>query len=435
MKKGLLFALIGLVAIAGFSAYQGRTLSQQTFDQQLVELKKVAPLYRLSVEEATLKHQLFSGQAKVSLFFTPPDDKIPPMFFVMESDIQYGPLLFSDNGIALGLAGGQTRLSVTGLPEDVSAKLEALIGPHLMTADTRVDFAKVMHAEIQTPAIDFSDAQGRFMFDGIQAAYQHDLNSQQIDGSLEIGELTLNTPKLDLKLLAGHGDYQFTRVTELLSPGKFKLLFPELIVSSPDADFNIRGVGLDVEQRLENNQLSVSETLRVDDIVAPIPVTAASATFDFNNINPASIERWSELVTTYGADPEAIELSPPSEQQMRELITLFLQKGVQFNQYYDVDAFGGNVLADLDIEYQGLEDGTHPLDVDNPQRLIAAVDAQLMIEADQQLINATPVAPMVPQYIDQGLIIQQDNKLKLEANLSAGQLVVNGQPFPLEALF
>ena len=71
------------------------------------------------------------------------------------------------------------------------------------------------------------------------------------------------------------------------------------------------------------------------------------------------------------------------------------------------------------------------MDIEDPRQLLNALKAQLNISADQAAIMDLPIAPMVSAYVDQGLLIQDQQQLRLEATLVNAELSVNGQPMPL----
>ncbi|MEH6472046.1 MAG: DUF945 family protein [Halopseudomonas sp.] len=434
MKKALAIAGIGLVAAAGFSSYMGRTLSQQAFDVQVEELRKLAPLYLLTLEDAELKQGLFSGEARVSLFFEPPTADQPPMFFVVESALQYGPLMMTDDGIKLGLVAGKSHLTVKGLSESAAEQLEALIGPHLLSATHLVDFNQQLVAELQVPAFDITEEQQRVSFAGVQAQIRSDMTTHTAEGDITIGSLTISVPEGNMDIATSQAQFASSDITDYMAPGQFTLNFPEINVTQPGITSTLQNLAIAVEQTVDDGMINITETLSIANIISPLPVTAASATFEFERLNPKGVELWTEMAAQLGSLDNDAGLPDISSEQTREMVGALLQQGLQFNQRYQLEALDGTLNADLDIEYLGLPDGLHPMDITDPSQFLSAIKAELKFETDQQVMSILPIGPAVPQYVEQGLLLEEEQKLRMTATLVNGELTVNDLPFPLEGL-
>ncbi len=433
MKKLLTVVAIGLLFTATATCYMGRTLSQQAFDQQVAGLKQLTPLTRLRLQGATLEHSLFGGRATIELSL-PSAEAGSTALLVLESDLQYGPLLKTPQGFTVGMASGQSRLSARGLSDDTAQQLEALISPYLMTAQHRLNFSQQLLIDINIPPIEFAEHGQQLSFSGIQAQLIGHIDTRQAEGNLTIGSFQFNNPKGSIHTAAAQGRLAYANINDPLAPARFDINFPEINLLQSNGGITFKGLGIRIEQQLDNGLLNISETLQVAQIIAPLPVTAASATFEIKQINPLGVTLWTDMLGQTDTHDPATGLPEITEQQFRQLVSALLQPGLQFNQRYDIDALDGNLLADLDIEYVGLPNDLHPLDVSHPRQLIQAISAKLRLEADQQVAMALPIAPALPQYIEQGLVTQELQKLIVNAKLSNGELTVNGQPIPLDAL-
>ncbi|MEH6824346.1 MAG: DUF945 family protein [Motiliproteus sp.] len=432
MKKLLFGTAIGLIAVAAFSSYMGHTLTQQSFDRQVETLRKLGPDYRLSVEEADLTQRLFDGDAKISLFFDSPDPQLPSLSLVLQSTLQYGPLLRTDSGIKLGFVAGRSHLSVQGLPEADAKKLQALIGPHLLSADHWVDFSRQLFVDFQSPGFEINEQKQSLAFAGIQAQVRTDLDNNHTTGELNLGRFSLNTPDGHLQVATSKVSFESADIRNYMAPGWFELSFPQIDIQESGSSFSLKNASITVAQSLEDGKINITETINLAEIISPLPISSANASFAFNQINPQGITLWGDILSQLDAiDPNAV-LSEISAQQSRELISALLQPGLQFNQSYQLQTAQGSLLASLDIEYKGLADGLHPMDAGDPSLFLNALNAELHVTADQPAIMALPIAPMVSTYVDQGLLVEGQQKLRIHALLRNGELSVNGKPFPLD---
>ncbi|MFT6915529.1 MAG: hypothetical protein ACJAWL_001838 [Motiliproteus sp.] len=430
MKKVLATAAIGLVAVAGISSYQGHQLAQQSFDTQVELLRKLAPGYRLSLTDAELTQGLFGGDVRIALLFDAADAQIPSLTLLLTSTLQYGPLLLTDSGIKLGLVAGKSQLAVRGLSVTNAEKLEALIGPHLLTADHWVDFSNQLVATIDAPGVDIQEDAQQFSFDGIRAEIHSDLDSRQLTADLALGSFSVSSPEGTLAIDSGRALLESADISSYVAPGSLKLNLPQIDFNQPGVAISLKEVSLGLRQTLDNGMLSATETLKVAEIISPLPISAANVSFTFNQINPKGIELWGEVVGQLDADGSMPEITP---EEGRALISALLQPGLEFIQSYQLSTAQGSLDANLSIEYRGLAAGLHPMDVEDPRQFLQAFKAELDISADQQAIMALPVAGMVAAYIEQGFLVQDQQTLRLDAKLLDGELSLNGKSFPLDS--
>ncbi|MEH6649420.1 MAG: DUF945 family protein [Motiliproteus sp.] len=446
MKKWSTITVIGLIALIGLSAtfsYMGRTLTQQAFDRQVATLLQTAPLYQLQLVNSNLEHSLFTGTATLELLVVTgqPEPK-QPLTVALNADLQYGPLLFTPDGIQLGLAAGQTQLALQGLDEKTKSELQQLLGTgfdlsRLVTINHSLSFDRQLQLDALIPPIQIQEDNKKLVFEGSQVSSRSDIDSGQTQGTLTVGSVRLNNEHGSVSSATGHGRFDYSDVNDPLATGHFILNLPSIEVNQPAIKLALQGLSLEVEQQQSNGKIDVTESIKIANIDGELPVTAASATYQVKQINPAAVEQWQQLLAQTNQQPTAT----PSEAQLRELVSAFMQPGLQFNQSYQVEALDGQLDASLDVEFRGLANGLHPLDITNPRQLIDGLKASLFIETDPQIAMALPIAAQLPQLFEQGIVVEQaiangagQPKLQIKAELNDGQLVVNGQPFPIESM-
>jgi hypothetical protein len=118
---------------------------------------------------------------------------------------------------------------------------------------------------------------------------------------------------------------------------------------------------------------------------------------------------------------------------MEQMSLELIQQSLQLSSVLELDAYGGDMLVDLQLDWRGLPFVSSLAEID-PGAAIDAVDFQLIIDADESAVNQSPVRDLVNAYLGQGTPGNQNGRIRLEANLSDGQLEINGQSFPLGQL-
>ena len=237
MKKIILAVLVLGGLWLGGTYVIGQTVEDR-LREQVAELELIPGSNLVRLELSDYDAGVLGAQARTCLVFhrLPPDLAGLMAFsgkLCQHSDIHYGPLLFTDEGPALGLAYVRARLDQSALPEPVTAMIDEVFGgqpPVIARTLYRFDGGLRVHAavtpfQVASPAGRFSlgrlalranttgeDASaGRFFITGrdlrvagpvLQAslpALDVDINvKEMLDGLLPLADMTLAATGLNI---------------------------------------------------------------------------------------------------------------------------------------------------------------------------------------------------------------------------------------------
>jgi hypothetical protein len=100
-------------------------------------------------------------------------------------------------------------------------------------------------------------------------------------------------------------------------------------------------------------------------------------------------------------------------------------------QKLTLDGLGGRLNVDWDSRFAGLPEGTHIDMMKDKTPLLNAVDLHVLVNIDEKVLMATPLAIMAAPYMDKGMIVKQGEKLVADIKLAAGVLSINGIVVPI----
>ena len=86
------------------------------------------------------------------------------------------------------------------------------------------------------------------------------------------------------------------------------------------------------------------------------------------------------------------------------------------------------------LGYNGLPGGVSFADLDDPLQFLPAFNGAVNLELDEASVVGSQFADTVLPFMQQGLLLPEQGKLVLRASLEDGVMLLNGSPFPIEAL-
>lgn len=435
MKK-ILLALTGVAAalFLGGSYWIGEEV-ERGFEAELVRVKQAATLSGLVVEQSSFKRGFFHSLATLDISL--PLGPGPGHYhLVTESLLHHGPFLLLAEGVRFGYCAGTTRLALQGLPPATARLLIEALGPYLLTASSRVDFAKQTLTTLRIPEFSLAlEEGGRVTFAGLQATITGDLSLQHVQGTVAAGALAVTLAEGELELAPGSLVFDLNRYSEYLHLGKIALQVGKVAVQGGGESVQAGGVEVTSTGTIAEGRLNLAEKISLAEIAAPLPLTSASYLLELNRVDPEAFVVFGRMAAELNEavlDP-AVEFPKFYEGKVRELVSAVLRKGVQCNQRLDFTALGGEVKSSLKVEFVGLPTGVHPLDLKEPDQYLQAVHVALAVTGEERVLMATPVAGLLARYLEQGLIARENQTLVLKATLTDGQLTVGGKSLPLAA--
>ncbi|WP_426415032.1 DUF945 family protein [Aestuariirhabdus sp. LZHN29] len=432
MKKfSLLLALILVTGAAAMPYFVG-TEAEQIYKREVARLNQQAAQSGLENVQHEYQRGLYSSHSRLQFEVRSEQSELDRIVVVIESDISHGPLLSTDSGLATGLYASRDSLFLEDVPQELADFLQETLGDQIATASTLVTFDQQLRSLAQIAAFSYRNQGVQFDFGGAELNLASNLQTDTSSGTLTLLPLSIKDDEGSVELSQGVGEFNVEMVNPSLAVGDFSILFDTLQINTPQLNATLNALSMRTSQRLIDEKLSIEESISIGSIQAPVPLTAASYDLELSQLDPAAVDMWTQLANQF--DQQLSENPELIEQEVRTLTSRIFQPGLTLNQGLRLDAFGGTVATNLDIRYIGLAGSQHPMDVQDPLLLLDALEADLLMSADEQAVNASPLAGMVDLYLDQGLLTREGDQLQLKGQLRGGQMTLNGQPFPLREM-
>jgi len=361
---------------------------------------------------------------------------------VVQSDLFHGPLVWTDHGLQLGLGYGAVSFSSVAA-EGTSSELAEWLQQAPLSIHTLIDFQQAASTTLTVQPYSSTEGDESLEFGGASVTLASNRAFDHFEGSLQFGGLQLNQPDVQVNMPSASGSMEYEGNDPYTMVGESVFNIPRVEISGGKTSVVLQNINLNGGNQLNQGLMSYFQTMEIGQIESPLPLKSAIWHLEFNGIAPAALEAWAdysmklqeqiELGTVQTTAAGGVDLTPEMEAQLRAVLKQLLQPGLGFFQRLDLVALDAPQQASLKLEYVGLP-GVDIDQVQDPLQFLPAFSGELSIKLDEASIMASPFGQLLLPYMQQGLLMSEQDKLVLLAILKDGNLMLNGSPLPLQAM-
>lgn len=384
----------------------------------------------VSFEQKSYAQSWFSSNAVTVMKFPVGLPEIKEVSVVIASHIAHGPVMYTDEGMALGLAYIKANITLAGLPDAGQKLADEYLPAGKITVGSLIDFNQFSHDVMHVGSISFKDDKTNAVFGGLNLTGVSKLDLSQMKGAFTLPASHITFGTMDVDIADATGSYDLHMHPELMMLGKSDLNFSQFKFASPLATVTVEDFKVASNAEEKSGKVNMTANIGVRKVTAPVPVTAFQYDFEMNQVDGKALALWAEISKDLQAQPAnpATALNNPKLNQFLELL---LQKDLELKQKLTLDGLGGRLNVDWDSRFAGLPEGTHIDMMKDKTPLLNAVDLHVLVNIDEKVLMATPLAIMAAPYMDKGMIVKQGEKLVADIKLAAGVLSINGIVVPI----
>lgn len=358
-----------------------------------------------------------------------------PLRMRLEMQIQHGPLLFTPDGLALGLVyanidpsfdSAEIRDALRELPfplPDMTFALQVELN-----GDTRVgmEIAPVSHA----------DGNGELEFAGIDAllvAYA----DQSAVFNLSMGKLSAQEYgsgfQFSIDELSMHTSS--AQINNLLATSAASINIPVFSSTTP---YPIEIADFVWESRVQpaagdETRTDLYQRLEIGQITSDLSASAFSWTSEFNDTRNELFQQYYALLIRIQDEMNASGgmVTAGVTESAEELVMLLLRNSIVLNNSIATTMYAGDHTVALRIIWRGLPDLAEFARLDM-NAAIAAMDLTFDVALDLDAILRSPMAELVDPYVQEGYLQLDNGRILMRAAITDGELLVNGERIALE---
>lgn len=429
MKKALLASAIIVSVGAAASPWIMGSVAEQQFSQAY-EALKAQENQIVTLSESSFERGYTTSKAKFTLNYSFPDNEIPPFALVFESSVQHTPIATNKSGTYFFEITSEDSVYLENISKEAQATIDQYLGGKLFTGYSHVNLFGTGATALSSQAIDYKDevagvyAQVAPVTLSIEGNFLEEFGTLQ----LSIENSNFESPEAKFSIYGTTLDASFNKHESGLTVGSSAFNINEINALTPTGPLKLTNANISSNVDVVDNKFNNHATFSIESIESMLPVHAVRYEIDFNGVSQEAMTLLEELNDKAEAfETAALETDPI----FGELINATLQPGLELNQEVKISAFDGKLFADLDVLFTGIE-GVELEALANPELAPKAIKANFVARADNEAIFKTPAAPMIAEYVQQGLIKQTDTEVSTEIKLVDGVLTINEQEIPLE---
>ncbi|OIO71737.1 MAG: hypothetical protein AUJ56_03430 [Zetaproteobacteria bacterium CG1_02_49_23] len=429
MKKIIIIAIV--LAISLISPALVGNMAHSAYQRGIENAPVTANSMNLTQKDYA--QSWFTSTALTELRLNTGDAELDAIKLVLNSQIQHGPLLLTDDGIKFGMAYIHTNINVTGLP----AKAQRFFNKHLpadaISDTTLIDFQQLAHDRLSIAAFQLDDEKMHISVGSIEAHATSALDYSTLRGDYTLLASALSNDDINISLTDTSGKFDYHLSSEDMLIGKSSLSLPLILAVTKQGKISLEQLSFSTDGEEQNGKLNMSEHISIEKITAPIPLTAFTYDIQLNQLNPAALKAWAEI--TREAQAASAQDKALDAEKLGELFTLLFQEGLELNQQIKLDGMGGTLSIDCDARYVEPANGVQLKDLIGDKTILQAADIHLLAELDRSVVDHPPFDSVVASLLEQGTIAEKGDKLSVEIKLKQSALTVNEKPLPIEILY
>ena len=470
MKKVLLAILLLIPAVWAGATWFTSSNTEKVFDtmlsdsnQQVTETLPFLKIEKKSFDKGFTSSDAQSTVTLDSALFGSEDGS--PINVILNHKIYHGPLMMTPNGIKTGSSYTLTTLDKSSLTPEVKEFVTFLFSDEIpfsagvttgTSDDVDVDFnmAPLSFNAAKFAALTGSGTAGlddmNILFDGINASFSTNAVATYLRGTMDLGEMTISgnegdnkikatmaasTAKLDIdELYKGSmldGELSFAIPSYLFSDGEgTDITLSDMRITSSAGESNglMHGVG--------TFDIATLHVKIADDNIN-FPDAKIHINFKMDGFERAGVmklidvgqEMQKSQFMLFSSDDTDAAIDESFEHMIdyyREAGNL-IKQGVKLNSVFNMSNANGSANINLDLNYI---DAKPLYDLKMVKDLAAALQGQLSVNIDKNMLAGTPLEEAIAMPIMMGFAVEKDQHYESIADLNNGELKLNGKPMP-----
>lgn len=384
----------------------------------------------ITIKSTTFNRNWYSGRVVTEMTVLLQHEEIDDINIIIEDDISFGPIVFTDEGVRFALSYSKSTINFTELViEEVEdfiknkIHLSALLtfSKDIITHITIDEVSK----EVEGNYIVSAKAVGKFVLENDNRLYG-DFNWPGLSAKTADETFTIEAVQfsLDQTLIAG-SYYQGNAI----STGDFD--FSISAINAKDATGNpaflLNDLLVNIVSSVKSDLLKIKMNYSVDKLaLAGQQLEHANLDVVINGLNITVMQEINALLTELSSTDQEI-FSSDNMGKLSVLITKLLANDPVIEiEDFSVETPEGKLESAMQVSVD-----KKLFDSANFMSIMAAISATAKGKAPLTFFEKLGLAPMVKQYVQQGFIKQKDDELSVNVNFVQGQLNINGNAIQL----
>lgn len=395
--------------------------------------QKLSENPNLEITERSFTSHWFSGEAITKIKFKDNTKELGDIYLSIKEQLTFGPFAYTNSTIYFGLAHSNAKLNIeTELAdEEFIHKMNSLLEQKLNISSV-LTYRLNYETTATLDEITYEAEEGKAKIGKLYSESKL-IDGKKFNGFIHWDGLTIDSA--DKKLLIGAAKIDFDQAVingdfyseSALFSGDFLMLLK--VISVTDVNNNaiiaVDDLSFSGTSKVNNNLIDASVNYSIGQFVGQGQLLKnVNLAMEFNQFDSKTMAELNQLFAKAQANPENMAQYTP------ELIT----KASELLQYnpivkvndLSVETPNGSIKSNASLTVDN-----SLYDVNNPMSIIGALTFNAKGYAPSLYLTSLGLEGVVNMYVEQGLLLLDNEKLSFDASYEKGQLIVNENVIPL----
>lgn len=385
----------------------------------------------ITIKSTTFDRNWYSGQVVTEMTVLLQHEKIEDLNIIIKDDISFGPIVFTDEGVKFALSYSKSNINFTDLviEEEVEDFIKNKIYLSALLTFSKNIIANItldeMSKEMDGNNIVSAKAVGKFVLENESRLYG-DFNWGGLSATTDEESFIIEAVKFSLEQTLITGSYY---QGDAVSMGNFD--FSISSIQTKDAKGNtaflLKNLLINAISSVNNDLMEMKMNYSADKLVSA-GQTLEHAKLDviLNGLSIMVMQEINALLTALSNNGEEV-FSPDNLNKLSVLTAKFLANDPVIDiENFSVETSEGKIESSMHVSVD-----KKLFDTANFMSIMAAINATAEGKAPMAFFAKLGLAPMVKLYVEQGFIVQKEDKISVNVNYTQGQLNINGHVIPL----
>ncbi|MDX2369733.1 MAG: DUF945 family protein [Colwellia sp.] len=385
----------------------------------------------ITIKSTTFNQHWFSGRVVTEMTVLLHNDKVDDLNIVIEDDLSFGPIVFTNEGVKFALSYSKSNINFTDLfvGEEVENFIENKV--HLSALLT---FSKdiITHIvidevskEVDGNTIVSAKAVGKFVLENERRLYG-DFNWAGLSATTADEIFTMEALKFSLDQTLISGSYYQGNA---ISTGDFDFSLSSLKAkdATGNSTFSFNNLLINAMSSVNNDLMAIKMNYSVDKLAtAGLKLEKANLAVVLNGLDITVMQEINAFLIALSNDGEAVFSSENMNKLTALTAKLLANDPVIEIEDLSVETPEGKIESTMQVRVNKKR-----FDAANFMSIMTAINATAKGTAPIEFFAKLGLASIVKHYVKQGFIIQKEDKISVNVKYTQGQLDINGNVISL----
>jgi len=384
----------------------------------------------ITIQSTTFNRDWYTGKVVTEMTVLVHHKEIDEINIIIEDDLSFGPVIFTDEGIKLALSYAKSNINFTDLfmEEEVEDFIQNKIHLSVLLTFSKDIITHItideVSKEVDGNNIMSEKAIGKFVFENENRLYG-DFNWDGLSATTQKGSFTIDNIIFSIDQKLHSGSYYLGNA---VSTGNvdFSISAIKAKNATNHEVFLLSNLFFNAISSVNNDLMEIKMNYSADKLIsAGQQFEHANLDIALNGVSITVMQEINAFLTGLSSDDQVFSLENMKKLSILTAKLLANDPTIEIADF-SVETPEGKIESAMKISTN-----KRLFNATNFMSIMTAINATAKGKAPKVFFTNLGLASMIEHYVEQGFIIQKEDDISVNVNYSQGQLNINGKVIKL----